>query len=200
MTRTLPAILAAAAMLAGCAQTPPIIATLPPSPPRTDRLVTPDSADMAHLHYTSHYETFPPVMTERRAYPTQDEASTAFERSRWSRVQFPTTKGGAPYVITASTADDTDYSTSIRLFACKPGALDGITGRVISYRGPVVVCASDLLDAAGGVLAREPLNFYYYRRAWHVQDPEPSYTPARWRNHESSPPNSPWWNPWSDRY
>ena len=201
MPTRLALIAATTCLLTGCAgdQSPYSAAPLTPTP-ATDRLLTPAAVDMAHLQYTPDYQTFAPVMTERTAYPTQTQANDAYQRSLWPTVRYATVANGEPHVITARGADEAAYPTSIRLFACKPGGLDGITGRVSAYRAPVVVCATDFLDAAGASVSRQPLNFYYYRHAWRVQDPAPSYEPPPWSTRETSPPSAPWWKPFGDRY
>ncbi|MCA3593351.1 MAG: hypothetical protein IOC94_17845, partial [Methylocystis sp.] len=66
----------------------------------------------------------------------------------------------------------------VRLFACHPGALDGQTGRMVRYRGPVVLCATEFLDEAVQRLWRAPINFYFHQNAWRKHDPDPPRAPA----------------------
>lgn len=170
--------------------------------PATNAYLTPERVDLGRQEYGPGYEKFPPIMTRRTGYPTQNQAEDALRRSRWGTVPIRTlvTKEGVKTISVPVDVPDTTAS-GVRLFACRPSGLDGVTGRVHRYRGPVVVCASDLLDANGAALARVPLNFYYWRHAWNVQDPRPGYSPAPWMENEPSPAPSRWhWLPGQDRY
>ncbi|MCA3584713.1 MAG: hypothetical protein IOD03_13605, partial [Methylocystis sp.] len=69
-------------------------------------------------------------------------------------------------------------AAGVRLFACHPGALDGQTGRMVRYRGPVVLCATEFLDEAVQRLWRAPINFYFHQNAWRKHDPDPPRAPA----------------------
>lgn len=150
--------------------------------PRNDTLYSPGEVTSGRLQYAGDGQAFAPVMTRRHPYPTQAQANFAFERSRWAEV-FQLTDGAG---------------ISIRIFACRPGALNGATGRTVTSREVVAVCATDVTDGAGRVLSRVPLNFYYEGHAWRVHDPDPSYAPPRWSSRDPSPPRSAGW--FGDRY
>ncbi|PZR88495.1 MAG: hypothetical protein DI537_23640 [Stutzerimonas stutzeri] len=190
---------AAAVTLAGCASQPVTDAQI--SSPATSVYLAPEQVDRGGQEYGSGYERFPTVMTARTGYPTQNQANTALRLSRWATVPIRAlvTKEVIKTIDAPAALPDT-VADRVRLFACRPGALDGVTGRVRTYRGPVVVCASDLIGADGAVLARVPLNFYYWQGAWRVQDPRPGYKPVPWVENEPSPPRSSGWLPWQDRY
>lgn len=143
-------------------------------PPQRDVLYTPREATSGKLHYADDRQPFAPVMTQRRPYPTQGQAAFAFERSTWRE--------------TLSQGGDRDFT--IQVFACRPGALDGQTGRTMPSRGPVAACATDIVDGSGQMLSRVPLNFYYSDRAWRLHDPNPTYTPPRWATRDPSPSRS----------
>jgi hypothetical protein len=150
--------------------------------PRSDSLYTPGEVTSGRLQYAGDGQPFAPVMTRRHPYPTQVQAIFAFERSRWTGA-FQLADGAG---------------ISIRIFACRPGALNGTTLRAIAAREAVVVCVTDVIDEAGQVLSRMPLNFYYEGQAWRVHDPDPSYVPPRWSSRDPSPPRSAGWL--GDRY
>ena len=152
------------------------------SAPQSDTLYAPGEVASGGLQYAGDGQPFAPVMTRRHPYPTEIQASFAFERSRWI---------GAFQLADAA-------GISIRIFACRPGALNGATGRTIASREAVAVCATDVLDGAGQVLSRVPLNFYSEGQAWRVHDPEPSYALPRWSSRDPSPRRSAGW--FGDRY
>jgi hypothetical protein len=173
------------ALLAGCAVQPePLPLAAPVIAPARDALYAPAEVRAGRLAYAPDRTTFAPVLTERVAYPTQAQAQNAFMRSPWAAVRF-------------ASAAEPGHAASVRLFACRPGALDGQTGRMARYRGPVVLCATEFLDAAGQPLWRAPINFYFHRHAWRMHDPDPPRAPAPWLYPERSPPQS--WNPFGDR-
>lgn len=151
------------------------------APPARDSLYAPNEVTSGKLQYARDGQPFAPVMTRRHPYPTQVQAAFAIERSRRNEA----------LQLGHSNA-------SIRIFACRPGALNGATGRTMAARQPVVVCATDVLDGAGQAMGRVPLNFYYEGHAWRVHDPDPSYTPPPWFNRDRSPPRSAGW--FGDRY
>lgn len=192
-------IAAVAVTLAGCASQP--INDAPVSSAATSAYLTPERVGGSGQEYGSGYERFPPVMTGRTGYPTQNQANAALRLSRWGTVSIRTlvTKEGVRTIAVHADLPDA-LAHRVRLFACRPGALDGVTGRVRTYPGPVVVCASDLIAADGEVLARVPLNFCYWQNAWRVQDPRPGYKPVPWVENEPSPRKSSGWLPWQDRY
>jgi hypothetical protein len=192
-------IAALAVTLAGCASQQ--VNDTQVSSPVTSAYLAPEQVDRGGQEYGSGYERFPPVMTARTGYPTQNQANAALRLSRWGTVPIQTivTKEGVKTIDLPAALPDT-VAHRVRLFACRPGALDGVTGRVRTYRGPVVVCASDLIGADGAVLARVPLNFYYWQGAWRVQDPRPGYKQVPLVENEPSPPRSSGWLPWQDRY
>lgn len=184
--------------VAGCANQPsPDETGMLATPPMTDALLTPRSNNPARLHYTDTFETFPPIMTEPGSYPTQAQANFAYQRSAWARVSFPVVIKGLPHEEVAAAAQQA--AMAIHLFACGRGSLNGLTGRIESFgSGPVVNCATDFLDENNQVMARRPINFYYYGRAWHMLNPHPSYRQPGWRTYTPSPPHN--WNPFGDRY
>lgn len=192
-------IATAAATLAGCASQPSNDA--PVLLPATSAYLAPEQVDRGGQEYGSGYERFPPVMTARTGYPTQNQANAALRLSRWGTVPIRTlvTKEGIKTINVPAALPDT-VAHRVRLFGCRPGALDGVTGRVRTYRGPVVVCASDLLAGDGAILTRVPLNFYYWQDAWRLQDPRPGYKLVPWAENEPSPSKSSGWLPWQDRY
>jgi hypothetical protein len=175
------------ALLAGCAVQPePLpLAAAPVTAPARDALYAPAEARAGRLAYAPDRSTFAPVLTERVPYPTQAQAQNAFLRSPWTAVRF------------ASAAEPGHAAASVRLFACRPGALDGQTGRMARYRGPVVLCATEFLDAAGQPLWRAPINFYFHRDAWRMHDPDPPRAPVPWLHPEPSQARS--WNPFGER-
>ena len=172
--------LAALLLLAGCASPrPPIVIVA--AAPTTDRLFRPARVVPGRLEYAPDRSTFAPLLTERVAYPTQPQANDAYYRLLAS----------APLDLRA---------TSVRLFGCKPGAIDAQTARVARYRGAVVLCATDFLDATGLVIGRRPVNFAYVRGAWVMHPVDPPRSPAPWIGRERSP-TDPWsWLPFRDRY
>ncbi|MER8950508.1 hypothetical protein [Mesorhizobium sp. M0809] len=189
-------IVASAALLAGCAGRVPDAAH---SAPRghvsaTDAYWKPDRVSRSRQEYAPDWGRFPPLITQRTGYPTEAQANNALRRSHWSSVPVRTliTEEGIKTISVPAEAPDT-IAAGVRVFACRPGALNGYTGRVQYYDGPVVACASDLLSADGRVLARVPLNFYYWQQAWRVQDPRPSYKSVPWAYQEPSPPKSKGW-------
>lgn len=191
---------ATAALLAGCSHGQ----VAAPEEPKfvTRAYLRPAAVDRGRQEYGPNYERFPPIMTRRTGYPTQEQAEAALRLSRWGSVPVRTliTKEGVKTISVPVEIPD-GVASKVRVFACRPGALDGITGRVKEYRGPVVVCASDLATEDGRVLARVPLNFYYWQNAWRVQDPRPSYSPVPWAAEEPSPPKNRWdWFPGQERY
>ena len=120
-----------AAFLSGC-ETPPPAALVAP-PPARDRLYTPAEITPGRLQYAREPDAFAPVLTDRVAYPTQEQANNAFARENMAS-SYPT-KG--PYVIRASDPLPTERrATSLRLFACKPGVLNSVTGRIVEPQRP----------------------------------------------------------------
>jgi hypothetical protein len=184
-------------LLAGCAVQPEPLAPLaaPLVMPTRDALYTPAQVRAGRLEYAPDRSTFAPVLTERVAYPTQPQAQNAFLRSAWTAVRFSSVVKGP--VLPAIFAGPSYPVASVRLFACRPGALDGQTGRMVRYRGPVVLCATEFLDEGGTRLWRAPINFYFHNQAWRMHDPNPPAAPAPWLNPEPSPARS--WNPFGDR-
>ncbi|WFU07188.1 hypothetical protein QA648_35385 (plasmid) [Rhizobium sp. CB3171] len=194
-------VVASAALLGGCAGGVPEAskAVLDRPVPVTDSYWRPGSVSRSRQEYAPDWGRFPPVVTQRTGYPTEEQANNALRRSSWGSVPVRTlvTKEGIKTISVSAVAPNT-IAAGVRLFACRPCALDGYTGRVQHYDGPVVICASDILGADGGVLARVPLNFYYWQKAWRIRDPRPSYEAASWAYQEPSPPKSRGW--FSDRY
>jgi hypothetical protein len=169
-------------LLAGCAPSasPPTIEV--GSAPARDSLYRPGRVQPGRLEYAPDRTTFAPMLTERFPYPTQAQANNAYRR------------------LLAGAASVSLSLPSLRLFGCKPGALDAQTARVMRYRAPIVHCAVDLLDAAGRPLTRETANFYYWRSAWRMRFVDPPRSLVPWRGRESSPKDLWWWAPGRDRY
>ena len=170
------------ALLTGCsAPTKPVVA-VEEAPQSFEALYQPREVIPCALEYAPDRSTFPPVLTERFPYPTQPQANAA-----WLR-------------LVAEASPDLAYPAAIRLFGCRPGALDEETARVTRYRGPVVHCATDLLDADGRRLRREIANFYYDHAKWNMQLVHPPLSIVSWRNLERSPADTWRWLPWRPRY
>jgi len=185
-------LIAVALLVQSCATPPPPAPEpAPPILPARDAYLKPDRVDDGKLQYTDDYATFAPFMARRTGYPTQQQAQYAFQRSQWHGMPFKTvrTRYGAKVLENVSYQPDFP-TTAIRLFACSPGALDGITGRIVKSSHPLVHCATDLLGPNHERLARVPLNFYYTDKQWRLQDPNPSYRAPEWRNREPSPRTS----------
>ncbi len=183
-----------AAFLSGCETTPPAAMVAPP--PGRDRLYTPAEITPGRLQYAREPDAFAPVLTDRVAYPTQEQANTAFARENMAS-SYPT-KG--PYVIRASDPLPTERrATSLRLFACKPGALNSVTGRIVEPSGHAVHCATDFLDGQGRRLSRETVNFFYSGGAWRMFETNAPTTPAAWINPERSPSDPFSWFPFGKR-
>lgn len=197
IARAICLVLPAGVLIAGCAVPPDASTSLvtPIVTPAHDALYTPEQVRSGRLAYAPDRSTFAPVLTERVAYPTQPQAQDAFLRSQWPEVRFP--KAGKGPDLTVVVTGPTYPAASVRLFACRPGALDGQTGRMVRYRGPVVVCATEFLDEAGTRLWRGPINFYYHQKMWRMQDPAPPTAPVPWLDREPSPARS--WYPFGDR-
>ena len=176
--------IAIALLLCGCSASMP--EAMPPLAATTvigsDTLHTPSRVVPGRLEYAPDGSTFAPLLTERFPYPTQSDANAAY-----LRLVGPATQSGTA-------------SSSIRLFGCKPGALDGRTARITRYRGPVVHCATDRIDSDGRKLGRDTVNFYYHRAVWVMQPVDPPRAAVSWRDREGSPRDLWWWLPGRARY
>jgi len=182
-----------AAFLSGCETPPGALVALPPA---RDPLYTPAEITPGRLQYAREPDTFAPVLTDRVAYPTQEQANNAFARENLAS-SYPTT---GPYVIRASDPLPSERrAMSLRLFACKPGALNSVTGRIIEPSIRAVHCATDFLDGQGRQLSRETVNFYYSEGAWRMLDTNGPTTPAAWINPERSPSDPFSWFPFGKR-
>lgn len=167
--------------LAGCASPAPTIVAVVPQPLAADALYVPARVVPGRLEYAPDRSTFAPVLTERVAYPTQPEANAAYQRY---------VALGPPDL----------RASSVRLFGCRPGALDPQTARVSRYRGLAVLCATDFLDTGGRTIGRRPVNFTYRDHAWAMQPVDPPRSLVPWLGREKSP-SDPWgWLPGRDRY
>jgi hypothetical protein len=145
------------------------------------------------LAYADEPDAFAPVLASRVAYPTQAQANYAFQRSWASSEQ----SDGDPLALIVS--DPMGSAVRVRLFACRSGALDDITGRILPARGHVVHCAADFLDAQDRRLSRETVNFFYERRAWRMAQTAPPKAQAPWIAPEASPKDYFSWSPWGRR-
>ncbi|AOO85185.1 hypothetical protein [Bosea vaviloviae] len=177
-------VVASVVLLSACSQ-PEHALVLEDRPPATDALYRADPVTPGRLAYAPDRETFAPVLTEPFAYPTQRQAEHAWHRASFNRVDVAEQERAPP---------------GIRLFGCKPGALDSLTGRITRYRGPVVHCAVDFGLAPGHPLRRDTMNFYRHRGAWHLGTTDPPRAPVAWLNREKSE-RDPWrFLPWRKRY
>lgn len=185
MSRTLEMLaLAALAGLSACAPPSTSIAFFPPAgpPAGVERLYAPTRVSPGRLEYAPDRSTFAPILTERFPYPTQTQANAAYLR------------------LIATAPLGQTYPASIWLFGCKPGAIDEQTARVARYRGQIVHCATDFLDAAGHRLGREAVNFIYDGKRWSMEPINAPRSPVAWRNRERSPMDIWWWAPGRARY
>lgn len=171
-------------LLSACAP-PQQVRPIENGPPTTDALYRADPVQPGRLAYAPDRETFAPVLTEPFTYPTQTQAEHAWQRATFDRVDV---------------AEQERRTPGIRLFGCKPGALDSLTGRITRYRGPVVHCAVDFGLAPGHQPRRETVNFYHHRGAWRLLTTNPPRMPVAWLSREKSEPD-PWrFLPWRERY
>ena len=181
--------------LTGCEGAPTQYAFLD-SPPERDALLAPRQVIPGRLEYAVEPDTFAPLLTQRRAYPTQDQANDAYQRF----LAFAAEAAGDPLAVAPFALASTDRSVvRIRLFACRPGVLNDTTGRIEFPRGNEVHCATDFLDAQDRRLFRETVNFSYERGAWRMAETAPPLTPAPWINPEPSPQDLFSWAPWGRR-
>jgi hypothetical protein len=164
--------------------------------PSRDPLLTPREVVPGRLEYARQPDTFAPVLTQRVAYPTQEQANYAFERfSMAAEAPFSN-----PFVVRSTEPSSSDRrAVRIHLFGCRPGALNDTTGRIEAVRGHVVHCATDFLDAQDRRLSRETANFFYDRGAWRMAETAPPTAPAPWINPEPSPKDYFSWLPWGRR-
>lgn len=173
-----------ALLLSACGQPQPVL-ILGNRLSTMDTLYRADPVTPGRLAYAPDRATFAPVLTEPFAYPTQRQAEHA-----WQRVNFSHIAVGEP--ATRPPAN--------RLFGCKPGSLDSLTGRITRYRGPVVHCAVDFKSASGRPLRRETVNFYHHGGVWRLLPTDPPRAPVAWLNREKSE-RDPWrFLPWRERY
>ena len=181
--------------LAGC-ETSPAQYALVTAPPARDRLLAPREVVPGRLEYAEEPDAFAPLLTQRLAYPTQAQANDAFQR-------YLASAGRAvadPLVVAAADPSPAVRgAVRVRLFACRPGVLNDVTGRVEPAHGPVVHCATDFLDAQDRRLFRETVNFSYERGAWRMAETAPPMIAAPWINPEPSPQDHFSWAPWGRR-
>lgn len=171
-------------LLASCAQPQPV-SLVAEGRPTSDALYRADPVRPGRLAYAPDRATFAPMLTEAYTYPTQPQAEQAWQRASLNRMEVMARNDGPP---------------GIRLFGCKPGALDSLTGRITRYRGPVVHCAADVAMASGLPPRRETVNFYYHGGAWSLLMTDAPRAPVAWLNREKSV-RDPWrFLPWRDRY
>lgn len=114
------------------------------SPSARDRLLVPREVVPGRLEYAEEPDAFAPLLTQRVAYPTQAQANDAFQRYLLPAER---AAGGTPVVGAADSSPADRSAVRVRLFACRPGVLNDVTGRVEPARGPFVHCATDFLDA-----------------------------------------------------
>ncbi|MBX9909326.1 MAG: hypothetical protein K2Z25_11490 [Beijerinckiaceae bacterium] len=153
--------------------------------PTTDALYRADPVTPGRLAYAPDRKTFAPVLTEPFTYPTQRQAEHAWRRANFGRLDVAALEKRPP---------------DFRLFGCKPGALDSLTGRITRYHGPVVHCAVDFGPAPGHPLRRETVNFYHHGGVWRLLMADPPRAPVALLNREKSE-RDPWrFLPWRERY
>lgn len=180
--------------LSGCASAPAQYG-LPRLPPANDALLAPREVIPGRLEYAEQPDTFAPMLAQRLAYPTQAQANNAYQRFRTSAGRAARDPGiGA---VSGSASDR--GAVRIRLFACRSGVLNDMTGRIEPARGQEVHCATDFLDAQERRLFRETVNFSYERGAWRMAESAPPLTPAPWINPESSAKDFFAWAAWGRR-
>ena len=183
------------ACLTGC-EVSPLQYSVAVSPPARDPLLTPHEVVPGRLEYARPPDTFAPVLTQRVAYPTQDQANYAFERfSMAAENPF----GDRLVIHAADPLPSGRGVVRIRLFACRPGALNDTTARIEAVRGHVVHCATDFLNAQDRPLSRKTVNFTYEHGAWRMAETAPPTAPAMWINPEPSPKDYFSWLPWGRR-
>lgn len=181
--------------LTGC-ETPLARYSQVAQPPTRDPLLTPRELVPGRLEYARPPDTFAPLLTQRVAYPSQEQANYAFERFSMA-VEYPASN---PLVVRSAEQPFSDRrAVRIHLFACRPGALNDTTGRIEAVRGHVVHCATDFLDAQDRRISRQTVNFNYDRGAWHMAETAPPTAPAPWINPEPSPKDYFSWLPWGRR-
>lgn len=181
--------------LAGC-ESAPAHHVFSGAPPARDALLAPRQVIPGRLEYAEQPDAFAPLLAQRRAYPTQSQANDAYQRFLASAV------GGAgnPFLVALPAPGSADRpAVRIRLFACRPGALNDTTGRIEPPHGDEVHCATDFLDAQDRRLFRDTVNFSYERGAWRMAMTAPPRTPAPWINPEPSPKDFFSWAPWGRR-
>lgn len=159
--------------LTGCTSAKPI-KLVQSFVPASDVLQQPTNTRNGQLQYNDDgSDTFAPVLSAQSYYPTQTQAQYAFLRKANKLLH------GA---------------TSISIFACKQGALNGQTGRVEDFAGKHLAhCSSDLLDSKNQKLARIPFDFYYDKGRWNLYEPDPTYKAVIWADPEKSPPVKRQW-------
>lgn len=200
MQRSLMAVALTSCLAAGCAGNGDGAPPLPHdrAGSEQDAYWVPGQVEGSRQEYAPDGRPFPAIMTWRDGYPTDEQASAALRRSRRGLMPVRNLVAKTGQTIPIPLNAPVETAAGVRLFSCRPGALSGHTGRVRGYQGPVVTCACDLLSVQGHVLARVPLNFYYWRSAWRVQDPAPGYRPPPWAERQHSPASSRGW--FGDRY
>lgn len=171
-------------LLSACSQAQQVV-VLQNRLPTTDALYRANPVTPGRLAYSPDRETFAPVLSEPFTYPTQRQADHAWRRASFSHIA----------IVEAETSP-----RPIRLFGCKPGALDSLTGRITRYRGPVVHCAVDFGLTPGQPVRRETMNFYHHGGVWWLLMTDPPRAPVAWLNREKSE-RDPWrFLPWRERY
>jgi hypothetical protein len=195
--------------LAGCNQAAlPVVYT---SAPAQDLLYRSQGITPGRLEYAPDRSEFAPVLTRQGFYPTQDQAQAAWLRAANGHASTdvpPTTvlarPDGAPVTEGGGFGGGTPPDTlpaGVRLFACGPGRIDNQTGRTGDPGHPLsVLCATDFLDPAGGVMFRAPVNFVHWQRAWRIDRTNPPAQLARWFGRTPSPKDPLSWVPGRDRY
>jgi hypothetical protein len=193
--------LALALLSAGCAAEPPLRAiSYVAATPKRDSLFTPERVVPGRLEYAPDRNTFAPILSTHAAYPTQRQANFAYIRGSSDPGVYVIGADDAVAAAESASSFELARPASVALFACKPGALDELTGRVERFRGPVVHCATDFFDGDQHRMFRATANFAYVDHAWTMQITHPPQTKAAWLTREPSPTDRWWWVPGRDRY
>ena len=101
-----------------------------------------------------------PFLTASGPYPTQLQAKSA--------VDVAIERHGLSAVYASFGLDEPErLPASIALFACKPG-LHRPSANRIEARGGFVHCHADVGDAAGRLIGRATMSFYFNRAGWRL--------------------------------
>lgn len=151
------------------------------------------------LAYAPDRTPFAPILTERTGYPTQAQANDAYRHIMAAQLS---TADSVPTSLNSRDIGEKAfeaYPVSVRLFGCKPGAVDNMTARIVSERG-AIHCAVDFLNGDGRPAYRAPVNFRYLAGFWRMEIADPPRTRVSWRDRQRSPTDEWRWIPGRARY